>query len=240
MPGYKRYIALAMLLFFAASTSVSAENDTDTCEGAALENESAEQPSLTLVQEAGSGTFVKNADGNYTLTLYNVVPYTIYYSDPPQQIAGFYPMDGFIAGLSSRHYNAALSLLDADENEDTVILAISSPSYDNQTGTLTYTARIIEDPRDDRLSYQISRADAGIPERFGEAKIIVGGCGTYDWKCCTSGGEKCGKIGISCCVGAWGYCFQCGRDCEYKANCREKYGGRCGDVNCNKDICVKI
>ena len=238
MPGYKRYIALAMLLFFAASIALSAENDTDTCEGAALENESDEWPPFTLVQEAANGTFVKNADGNYTLTLYNVVPYTMYYSDPPEQIAGFYPMESFIAGFSWNYSNASLSLADADENEDTIILAISSPRYDNQTGTLTYTARIIEDPRDDRLSYQISRADASIPERFGQAKMIVGDCGTDDWKCCTSGDDDCGTLKkISCCY-SWshGGCQPCGRDCEYKAKCRKAYGGICGDFNCNKDL----
>ena len=237
MPGYKRYIALAMLLFFAASIALSAENDTDTCEGAALENESDEWPPFTLVQEAANGTFVKNADGNYTLTLYNVVPYTMYYSDPPEQIAGFYPMESFIAGFSWNYSNASLSLADADENEDTIILAISSPRYDNQTGTLTYTARIIEDPRDDRLSYQISRADASIPERFGRAEMIVGGCGTDEWKCCTSGDDECGTIGISCCY-SWshGGCQPCGCDCEYKAKCRKAYGGICGDFNCNKDL----
>jgi hypothetical protein len=239
MPGYKSYIALAMLLFFAASTAISAQNDTNTCEGAALENESAGRPSFTLVQEASSGTFVKNADGSYTLALYNAVPYTMYYSDPPQQIAGFYPMESFVAGFSWSYSNASLSLADADENEDTVILAISLPRYDNRMKTLTYTARIIEDPRDDRLSYQISRADSGIPERFGRAKIIVGGCGTDDWDCCTSGGGGCGSIRISCCLGEFLHCEQCGRDCEYKTKCRKEYGGRCGNYYCAKDICTK-
>jgi hypothetical protein len=178
MRGCKRYIALAMLLHIAASIAVSAQNDTNICEDAALENESAGWPSFTFVQEAANGTFVKNEDGNYTLTLYNVVPYTTYFSDPPEQIAGFTPMERFIAGFNWRCPNAALSLADADENEDTVILAISSPRYDNQTGTLIYTARILEDPRDDRLSYHISRADAGIPEKFGRAELSLGGCGS--------------------------------------------------------------
>ena len=84
MRGCKRYIALAMLLFFAGSIAVSAQNDTNICEDAALENESAGWPSFTFVQEAANGTFVKNEDGNYTLTLYNVVPYTTYFSDPPR------------------------------------------------------------------------------------------------------------------------------------------------------------
>ena len=62
MPGYKRYVALAMLLLFAASIAVSTQNDTNTCKSASLENKSAGRPSITLVQEAANGTFVKNAD----------------------------------------------------------------------------------------------------------------------------------------------------------------------------------
>jgi hypothetical protein len=233
MRGCTRNIALALLLLFIASIAVSAQNDTNACKDAAPEEEMVDQPSLTLVQEAANGTFIKNSDGNYTLTLYNVVPYTMYYSDPPEQVAGFYTMESFIAGFRWRYSNASLSLQDADENEDTVILAISSPHYDNQTKTLSYAARIIEDPRDDRLSYQISQADASIPERFGGVTITISGCGTGTWHCCTSGDDQCGTIGMACCYKELG-CYACSRDCEYKAKCREKYGGICGDgdVDC--------
>jgi len=200
-----------------------------------LDDETAGWPSFTFVQEAANGTFVKNEDGNYTLTLYNVVPYTTYFSDPPEQIAGFSPMESFLYGFNWNYPNAALSLVDAEEDNDTVILAITSPRYDNQTKTLTYTARILEDLVDDqfsdRLSYQVSRADAGIPERFGQAKIILGSCGPATVKCGQGrcgykGEEECGEISCSCC---WdGYCEPCGRDCYYQTKCREEHGGVCG------------
>jgi hypothetical protein len=144
-------------------------------------------------------------------------------------------MERFIAGFNWRCPNAALSLADAEEDNDTVILAITSPRYDNQTKTLTYTARIREDLVDDqfsdRLSYQVSRADAGIPERFGQAKIILGGCGDAtvtcgQGRCGYKGEEECGEISCGCC---WdGYCEPCGRDCYYQTKCREVHGGVCG------------
>jgi hypothetical protein len=219
----------------AASMAVSAQNNANISENVTLENESDEWPPFTLVQEAANGTFVKNEDGNYTLTLYNVVPYTEYFSDPPAQIAGFVPMERFIAGFNWNYPNASLSLADTDENEDTVILAITSPRYDNQTGMLTYTARILENPVDDRLSYHVSRADAGIPERFGPAELTLGGCGDGDWTCGTYCDEKtchdCGKIDkIGCCFKGIRLCRPCLGDCQYKSTCREKYGGMCGDV----------
>ena len=143
-------------------------------------------------------------------------------------------MESFVAAFKWRYSNASLSLLDADENEDTVILAISSPRYDNQTRTLTYTARLIEDPKDDRLSYQISRADASISENFGRAKITAGGCGTGKWACGKPYDtmDTCKRIDICCCIMAIDenvMCDSCEYDCVYQAKCREAYGGICGD-----------
>jgi hypothetical protein len=77
----------------------------------------------------------------------------MYFSDRPAQIAGFLPMEPFIQGFDRSYPNAALSLVDADENMDAVILALSSPRYDNQKGALTYKAKLLEDLVSDRLSY---------------------------------------------------------------------------------------
>jgi hypothetical protein len=232
MRGCKKIIALAiLLLLFIASVAVSAQNDTNACEGAAPEDEMADQTSLPLVQEASSGTLIKNSDGNYTLTLNNVTPYTMYHTNLSESSAGSTPMERFIAGFNWNNPTAALTLADADVNEDTIILALTSPSYDNQTKTLTYAARIIENPRDDRLSYQISRADARIPERFGQATIAISGCPNSYWKCCTSEEDQCGTLNdISCCWNSKRIaCEACARDCYHQAKCREEYGGKCGD-----------
>jgi hypothetical protein len=233
MRGCTRNIALALPLLFIASVAVSAQNDTNACEGAAPEDEMANQTSLPLVQEASSGTLIKNSDGNYTLTLNNVTPYTMYHTNLSENSAGSIPMERFIAGFNWNYPTAALTLADADVNEDTIILSLTSPRYDNQTKTLTYAARIIENPRDDRLSYQISRADARIPERFEQATITISGCSPAKYYCCTPGKDYCGTIEISCCWKGGG-CSPCGRDCEYKAKCRKAHGGICGDSDCRQ------
>ena len=231
----KMYIALVMLLFFAASINVSAQNYENASENETLENETAGKVSFMFVQEAAKGTFVKNADGNYTLTLKNVVPYTMYFSDQPDRIAGFAPMERFIAGYNWRYPNAALSLVDADENMDTVILAISSPRYDNQTGTLIYTAKILEDLVDDRFSYLISRADAGIPERFGRAALFIDDCLNGHIYCCKGGADKectivshCGKVGCGCCwESSTLACEPCRSFSYYEKKCMEEHGKTC-------------
>jgi hypothetical protein len=237
----KAYLVLAILLSLAFSLNVSAQDDKAISENVSLDNETFEKISYTFVQEAANGTFVKNADGNYTLTLLNTVPYTLYFSDRPEQIAGFSPIERFIAGYNWRSPNAALSLVDADENEDTVILAISKPLYDNKTRTLTYTAKILEDLVNDRFSYHISRADAGIPEKFGRATLIIDDCANGhvycckegDTSCCTFWLGSCAKISTGCCFDpSMNFCQPCHSDSYYNKRCREE-----GGKNCKKGTC---
>jgi hypothetical protein len=235
----KAHLVLELLLFLAVGLAVSAQNDENASENAILDNDTVGRIWFMFVQEAGSGTFVKNADGNYTLTLLNVVPYTMYFSDPPEQIAGFASMERFIAGYSWRYPypNAALSLVDADENEDTVILAISKPLYDNGTGTLTYTAQLLEDLVNDRFGYHISRADAGIPEKFGRAALFIDDCRDGHIYCCKTKGDKlcgsgtnCGKISIGCCWNdSYLSCNTCYHDSYYREKCKKEHGEACND-----------
>jgi hypothetical protein len=230
----KTYLVLAMLLFLAVSLNAAAQDESTA-------NESGKEVSFMFVQEAANGTFIKNADGNYTLTLLNVVPYTLYFSDRPEQIAGFAPMERFIAGFCWRSPNAALSLVDADEEEDTVILTITKPLYDNETGTLTYTAKILEDLVEDRFSYHISRADAGIPEKFGRAALFIDDCSDAHIYCCKIEGDNkectsftsgCGKVSCNCC---WNLralsCRPCKSDSYYRKKCMEEHGDKCNDFD---------
>jgi hypothetical protein len=228
MSRRKTHLVLALLLFLAAGQNVSAQDES-------MANESGKEVSYMFVQEAANGAFIKNPDGNYTLTLLNVVPYTMYFSDPPEQIAGFASMERFIAGFCWRSPNAALSLVDADENEDTVILAISKPLYDNGTGTLTYTAQLLEDLVNDRFSYHISRADAGIPEKFGRAALFIDDCIDGHVLCCTGGkskdcgdGHYCGSVSTGCCWSTKSvFCAPCHSQSYYEEKCMKEHGKDC-------------
>jgi len=112
-------------------------------------------------------------------------------------------MERFIAGYNWRSPNAALSLVDADENEDTVILTIAKPRYDNRTGTPVYKAKILEDLVNDRFSYLTSRADAGMPEEFGRAALSIDDCSDAYVECGRRGPhfscDICGTVGCGCC-----------------------------------------
>ena len=219
-------LALVTLLFFSANMGVSAQNE-ELAVNETAENLTAGPVLYMFIQEAANGTFVKNEDGNYTLTLLNVIPYTMYFSNRPQQIAGFAPMDRFIAGFNWNYPNAALSLADAEENMDTVILAISSPVYNNKTGTLIYAAKILEALVEDRLGYHLQRADAGIPEKFGRATLFIDDCGSGYVDCGRSGHDICGSIGWGCCFDVWSLACDCCYPDEMKQRCQSYYGGEC-------------
>jgi hypothetical protein len=56
--------------------------------------------SLLFVQEAPEATLVPAGSGTYTLTLSELIPYTIYFSDRPERIAGFMTMEDFVSGFN--------------------------------------------------------------------------------------------------------------------------------------------
>ena len=53
-----------------------------------------------FIQEGSSGSFVNDGSGNYTLTMNDVVPYTVFFADRPARDTGFVPMDKFLKGFN--------------------------------------------------------------------------------------------------------------------------------------------
>jgi len=53
-----------------------------------------------FLQQGSNGSFVNDGSGNYTLTMTDVVPYTVFFAYRPAQDVGFAPMDKFLKGFS--------------------------------------------------------------------------------------------------------------------------------------------
>ena len=91
--------ALCSLAFIGAvSCAEMAANETELDEMELNETEM-NRTTFIFIQEGTGGTFVKDESGNYTLTITGVVPYTIYFSDRPERVVGFAPMDKFLDGF---------------------------------------------------------------------------------------------------------------------------------------------
>jgi hypothetical protein len=163
-----------------------------TCAGSANGNATNESYTYTFIQEGTGGSFVNDSSGNYTLTITGVIPYTVGFSDRPARNAGFAKMDAFLAGFSfdpKNPPNAAVIIQGAKEEEDMVIVELTSPKYDEMNQTLTYTAKLTKDLafESDWASDLTSNADKAIPEKFGKVLIVIDDCPCLGYDGCKSG-----------------------------------------------------
>ena len=105
--------------------------------------------SLLFVQNAGATTLEPAGDGTYTLTMNDVLPQTLYFSDRPARIAGTIPTEGFVTGweeaFADSPPNASLIAHSGEnaEDEDAVVVELLDSTYDAAAGSLTYTVRIL-------------------------------------------------------------------------------------------------
>lgn len=152
---------------------------------------------LLFVHAAPHGTMV-SATGNdrYTLTLRDSAPQVIWFSDRPERHFGHLAVERFVNGWESFGFakdppNGALTLLRADDSEDTVILELGQPSYDANERTLSFPARVLEHANG-RLADFESANDQGVPERFAEASLFIDDTSGYGplQRCCQYGAEN--------------------------------------------------
>ena len=167
------------------------------------EAEAEEKPVRHMfVQSAHSGSFVpvEGEENLYTLTLEGVSPQTIAFADRPERDVGQVPMQKFLDGLGfspKNPPNAAIEILEAEEEEDVMVMELLDPVYDAANQTLQYNVSILEEPNH---SYAIfnERHDESLSEHFGPAALFIDDCpdcrvicntielseGCYGW--CTS------------------------------------------------------
>jgi len=172
-----------------------------------------------FIQEASNGSFVNDSTGNYTLTLNEVVPYTMFFADRPGRDAGFAPMDMFLKGFNfgiNNPPNAAIILPDENDTSDMVVVELTNPQYDNTTKTLTYNARQLKEYSFESTWFQdhMSEVDPAIPEKFGRVDLVIDDCG------CTSVEGGCASgCRNSCWSPPFNGCFQCGGCCAKPRDC---------------------
>jgi hypothetical protein len=177
-------ILLCLALAGAVSGAEQATNNSSGCVGCDSDSVNVTENQTEthiFIQEASSGSFVDDRTGNYTLTLNDVVPFTVFFADRPARDVGFAPMDKFLKGFSfgaSNPPNAALILSEENETSDMVIVELTNPQYNNTTGTLTYNAKLLKEYSFESgwLQDQIVKVDASIPERFGRAILVIDDC----------------------------------------------------------------
>lgn len=177
-------LLLCLALAGAASGAEQATNNSSGCVGCDSDSVNVtENQTVThiFIQEGAGGSFVNDGSGNYSLTMTNVVPYTIFFADRPARDVGFAPMDKFLKGFSfeaGNPPNAAIILSEENETSDMVIVELTNPQYNNTTQTVTYNARQLKEYSFESgwLLDQIGKVDASIPEKFGHIVLVIDDC----------------------------------------------------------------
>jgi hypothetical protein len=204
---------------------------------------SADFPVFLFVQTFTEGSWQPGGeDGLYTLTLSGVASGTIAFSDRPDRIVTLVPMQTFLNGLGftpSNPPNAALVAMREGEDmsdQEVLVVELFSPEYDAAAGTLTYTARVLQDYGDSGLSgLAPNQTDSQFPESFAGGTLLIDDCSDGDAVCYQElNGEKVivGNIhNVGCCYD-WGAgnCEPCDTDARsqyYGDLCAETYPDTC-------------
>lgn len=222
-----KWLIATMLLCLALAGTVSGAgqaNNSSGCVGCSSDpaNVIENQTTFIFIQEGIGGSFVNDGSGNYTLTMTDVVPYTIFFADRPARDVGFAPMDKFLEGFgfgARNPPNAALILPEENETSDQVIVELTNPQYDNATGTLTYTASLLHEYafKSGWLEDQRSKVDASIPERFGRVVLVIDSCPCWQPRI---------SVPVQCSNGEWTTCHNTCWETK-KFRCTECDGGCC-------------
>lgn len=147
-----------------------------------------------FVQTAASGTFTSNpgagtpaADGTpvpgggarYLLTLEGHSGGTVYFSDRPERVFGDAPTNRFLDGLGfspANPPNAAL-VAQTDAGQDTLVVELLDPAYDESAGTLTYGANVLGGYDGAMLAHATAQQqDDAFAASFTHASLFIDDC----------------------------------------------------------------
>jgi hypothetical protein len=225
-----KWLIAIMLLCLAPIGTVSgaehtANNSTGCvgCDSNSVNVTENKSETFIFIQEGSSGNFVKDSSGNYTLTMNDVIPYTMYFADRPGRDVGLAPMDKFLKGftfgssfVAGSPPNAAIILPDGNESSDMVVVELIKPHYNNTTRTLTYTARQLENYtfRSAWFEDQRSKVDLAIPERFDHIVLVIDDC----W--CNTNSGCASQCRNQCWSWKHLWCAPCGGCCPASSCCQ--------------------
>ena len=240
MNGKKTVVVMAVLLVVAlvsvssiiavskeaddtgTSNNSSALTGNETTQNETEEAQAVNKSSFMFVQTAHSGSLVpvEGEDNLYILTLEDVSPQTICFSDRPERVVVQAPMQKFLDSLCfspENPPNAAIEILEGDEEMDVAVMKLLNPVYDVANKTLQYTVSILEEANH---SYAIfnERHDESLPEKFGPASLFIDDCPATLIYCQNQNEDVCGSISVR-------YCWT--ESCMGCAPCRDNYTDIC-------------
>ncbi|MDO8209749.1 hypothetical protein [Conexibacter sp. CPCC 206217] len=198
--------AAAVLVAVAAASAYTAATAASASAGdppdPVVARAAAAAPSMLFVQNARAGTFepIARRRGLARLTLRDVDPHTVYFSDRPRRLTGTTAtatvLDGLFGPGRGAPPNAVIELSGGDADADTIAVELTRPRYDVKRATLSYVVRGLKDTALDgrRLATARERLDDRLPRRFGAVSLFVDDA---DWgNTCTVNVTNAAQSGI--------------------------------------------
>jgi len=134
--------------------------------------------SLLFIQTAHSGTLI-SYEKQLVLTLNDVSPVTVFFSDRPNRVTGHESTQEFIGkwndgsdSFAVDPPNAALDIIHNDDSQDILIVELMNPVYDADARTLQYDVIVLEEPGTG-ISHYGDEMDDSIPESFGQVALFI-------------------------------------------------------------------
>lgn len=149
------------------------------------DNADSDDVAFLFVQSSASGTF-EQKDGQKILTLIDVSPSTVYFSDRPNRNTGFESTELFTAlwdegdddSFASNPPNAALEILDSNGQSDLFILVLMNPVYNYESETLQYNVEILAEASKGLIHYD-DKNGFEIPATFEHSVLFIDGQECY-------------------------------------------------------------
>jgi len=104
---------------------------------------------LLFTQDAQSGTFVRKSEGTYILTLNDIAPHVLFFTDRPDRSVGDMDMETFTKTLWETKGkpdlpNAILTTYDPEKQHvQAVVVTLTEPTYDTSIGRVSYIATVL-------------------------------------------------------------------------------------------------
>lgn len=132
-----------------------------------------------FVQTAESGELFKTLTG-YTLTLDNIAPQIVYFSDRPYNIYGHLTTSQWIDGIWTNKQvdfennppNASLVLFDGNGNTHEMIVQLNHVKYDAHDNTMQYEITLSSDYYE-KLVSKSGHTQGALPVKFGNTSLFI-------------------------------------------------------------------
>lgn len=120
-----------------------------------------DEPTFLYTQTAHSGSLVPKSDSEeWTLTLEDVSPNTVFFSDRPHRETGHESTENFIANwdegddsFAVNPPNAALDIFHTEGEQNVLIVELMSADYDASTQSITYDILILDGEPEDQNAF---------------------------------------------------------------------------------------